>query len=129
VSLVGQAGQPVIHNGPMVGIRCGGQAVVSPATDAVLALESAVPASPSPCIRCSWCTDHCPARLNVAALNDAFEVCDLSLAHRLAAQACVECGVCSYVCPARLPLSQRARQLKRILAGIESTSPLLASMA
>jgi electron transport complex protein RnfC len=125
-SLVGRADQPVIHNGPMVGVRCTDQTVVTPSTDAVLAVASVVPASPSPCIRCSWCTDHCPARLNVAELNDAFELSDLSLARRLTAQACVECGVCTYVCPARLPLSQRVKQLKRVLCGLDRDLPLFA---
>jgi electron transport complex protein RnfC len=66
-------------------------------------------------VRCGWCTDHCPARLNVAALNDAFELGDIAFADRAGALACVECGLCSYVCPARLPLSQRVRRLKRNL--------------
>lgn len=124
MSLLGQAVQPVIHNGPMVAIRCSPGAVVGPTTDAVLALESDMPAPAGPCIRCSWCTDHCPARLNVAALNDAFELCDLNMARKLVAQACVECGVCTYVCPARLPLSRRTTQLKRVLTGMDDNLPL-----
>jgi electron transport complex protein RnfC len=51
---------------------------------------------------------------------------DLSLARRLTAQACVECGVCTYVCPARLPLSQRVKQLKRVLCGLDRDLPLFA---
>jgi len=117
LALAGQDEQPVIQNGPMVGVRCTPRAVVSPATDAVLALAAAVPAPPGPCIRCCWCTDHCPARLNVAALNDAYELGRLDRARQLVAAACVECGVCTYVCPARLPLSQRVKQLKRALQG------------
>jgi len=103
----------ILHGGPMAGTPCPDGAVVTPATHAVLSLEAAPPPLPSPCIRCGWCTDHCPARLNVAALNDAFELSLPERARRAGALACVECGVCSYVCPARLPLSQRVRQLKR----------------
>jgi len=124
LELVGQDTQPVVQNGPMVGIRCSPEAVVGPATDSVLALEASVPVPASPCIRCSWCTDHCPARLNVAALNDAFELSDLRRARKLVATACVECGVCSYVCPARLPLSERVRQLKRAVTSIKQAMPL-----
>ncbi len=58
----------------MVGLRCLPTAVVTPATDALLAIDEAPPAVPTPCIRCGWCTDHCPARLNVAILNDDFEL-------------------------------------------------------
>jgi electron transport complex protein RnfC len=106
-------GPTLVHGGPMAGILCDGRAVVTPATGAVLSLEVARMPLPGPCIRCGWCTDHCPARLNVAMLNDAFE---LSLVDRAAsggALACVECGVCSYICPAKLPLTQRVKQLKR----------------
>jgi len=126
LELVGRADQPVIHNGPMVGIRCSPESVVGPSTDAVLALGASAAAPPSPCIRCSWCTDHCPARLNVALLNDAFELGRIDRARKLIAPACVECGVCTYVCPARLPLSQRVRQLKRAIRDIETSMPLFA---
>ena len=127
LALVEDAAQPVIHNGPMVGLRCPPDAVVGPATDVILALEAAVPNPPTPCIRCSWCTDHCPARLNVAALNDAFELGRIAQARRLIAPACVECGVCTYVCPARLPLSQRVKQLKRAIQHNAQSMPLFAS--
>jgi electron transport complex protein RnfC len=106
---------PVVHGGPMFGTRLPPEAVVSPSTDALLVLQTPEEPLPSPCVRCGWCTDHCPARLNVAALNDAFELGDIAFADRAGALACVECGLCSYVCPARLPLSQRIRRLKRNL--------------
>ncbi|MFZ1989812.1 MAG: RnfABCDGE type electron transport complex subunit C [Alphaproteobacteria bacterium] len=108
--------EPIIHGGPMVGLRCHTLAVVTPATDALLAIDEAPPAAPTPCIRCGWCTDHCPARLNVAILNDDFELSGVNHARRLRVAACVECGVCSYVCPARLPLTERVKQLKQATA-------------
>lgn len=107
---------PLLHGGPMNGLQCRPDSVVTFATDALLAVDAAPESIPTPCIRCGWCTDHCPARLNVAALNDAFELGLLQRAQRLGAQACMDCGVCSYICPARLPLSQRVRQLKGSLA-------------
>lgn len=111
---IAQSGtQPLIHGGPMVGLECTPDAVVTAATDALLAIEP-MPFEPAgTCIRCGWCTDHCPARLNVAALNDAFELGMVDLARRAGVRACLECGVCSYVCPARLPLTSRLEQLKR----------------
>jgi len=103
----------VLHGGPMAGLACPAEAVVTPATAAVLALEASPRPVPTACIRCGWCTDHCPARLNVSALNDAFELSLVDDARRGGAAACVRCGVCSYVCPARLPLMYRVQQLKR----------------
>lgn len=110
---VADSDMPVIHGGPMIGVRCRANAVVGPQTDALLAIDIRPPKTPTPCIRCGWCTDHCPARLNVALLNDYFELADSMTAARAGAVACVDCGICSYVCPARLPLSQRVKQLKR----------------
>jgi len=102
----------VVHGGPLIGMLCDETTVVTPATDAVLAITPS-PYSPSgPCIRCGWCTDHCPTRLNVSALNDDFELSQVEHAGRLYVSACVGCGVCSYICPARLPLMQRVKQLK-----------------
>jgi len=113
--LVEDTAGTILHGGPMVGMRCTDDAVVTAATDAVLAVPIPAAPLPSPCIRCAWCTDHCPARLNVAALNDAFELGNIKQARRLGAVACVGCGVCSYVCPARLPLAQRVKQLQAAL--------------
>jgi len=123
--LPGAAQGPLIHGGPMVGLRCTDRAVVTPATDAVLAIREAPPAVPGTCIRCGWCTDYCPARLNVAAMNDAFELVQFDLAERLGVRACVGCGVCSYVCPARLPLSQRVRRLRQGIDDLARQMPLL----
>ena len=102
----------IIHGGPMTGIECTTDAVITASTRAVLALEPAALEVFRPCIRCGWCTDYCPAGLNVATLNDAFEHGVMEQAEREVVPACVECGICSYVCPAKLPLTQRVKQLK-----------------
>ena len=105
----------LVHGGPMSGRLCGGRAVVWHGTDAVLAIDPVEPVISAPCIRCGWCTDHCPARLNVSALNDFHELGQVRKARRIGALGCVGCGVCTYVCPARLPLAQRVKQLKRMI--------------
>ena len=112
---------PVLHGGPMAALDCPPDAVVGPATDALLAIRMPKHQSPGVCIRCGWCTDYCPARLNVTALNDTFELGRVDQARKLGVEACMGCGVCSYVCPARLPLSQRVRSLRRIVASHRST--------
>ncbi len=110
----------VIHGGPMIGTLCNDETVVTPATDAILSITPSPHTPPSPCIRCGWCADHCPARLNVPALNDDFELSMVEDARRAGVSACVGCGVCSYACPARLPLTQRVGELK--LAAIDAAA-------
>lgn len=116
------AADPILHGGTMVGLRCTDGAVVGPASNCVLAVSTVPAPLPGPCIRCGWCTDHCPARLNVASLNDHYELGQLDRSRRAGVAACVECGVCSYICPARLPLSQRVKQLKRLLRPVPAAS-------
>ncbi|MCD4824921.1 MAG: 4Fe-4S dicluster domain-containing protein [Phycisphaerae bacterium] len=120
---------PVILGGPMIGQVAADGAVTSPGVDAVLATDPTPPGTPVQCIRCGWCRDHCPARLNVAMLNDHYELGHVSQAERLGALSCVECGVCSYVCPARLPLTERVRQLKSSIRRWRQTMPLFQDVA
>lgn len=122
--LAGAWKQALVHGGPMTGLWCEGEPVAGPATDAVLALAEPPHVVPRPCIRCGWCTDYCPARLNVAMLNDEYELNLLDSSRRAGVMACVECGVCSYVCPAWLPLSRRVRQLKWAIRLTDARTPL-----
>jgi electron transport complex protein RnfC len=114
--LTGMTPRSLTHNGPMAGLACTSNAVVTPVTDAVLAIGLSDLATPYTCIRCGWCGDHCPSRLNVAALNDAYELVDVAWARRMGATACIGCGICSYVCPSRLPLAERAKALHQAVA-------------
>lgn len=114
--LAGAAEGPLLYNGPMTGLRCPHDAVVSAGTEAILAFAAQSQGTPTPCIRCGWCSDHCPARLNVAALNDSYELGLIEHGRESGVMACVACGVCSYLCPARLPLAQRMNSLKWAIA-------------
>ncbi|HUT58002.1 MAG TPA: 4Fe-4S dicluster domain-containing protein [Phycisphaerae bacterium] len=122
--LAGQADGLLVHGGVMSGHMCSPATVVTAATDAVLAIAREPAVAAAPCIRCGWCTDHCPARLNVAALNDIYELGRVERSERAGVLACVECGVCTYVCPARILLSQRVKQLKRVVFGLRERIPL-----
>ena len=105
-------------------LPCPPETVTGPDCDAVLALDPTPTGAAAQCIRCGWCRDHCPARLNVAALNDMHELAHLDQADRLGALSCVGCGVCSYICPARLPLTERVQELKRTLCQTRQSMPL-----
>lgn len=108
--------------GPMTGTRLEGEAVIGPATSAVLALPPSGEQPAGVCIRCGWCTDQCPVRLNVADLNDQYELGQVARAARHDAQACIGCGVCSYVCPASIPLTARMWRLKAAARMLEPVS-------
>jgi electron transport complex protein RnfC len=69
--------------------------------------------NPSPCIRCGWCVDACPTRVQPAAVLEACQRNDIDLAERAGIEACIECGVCSYVCPSQLPLLEGIRKMKQ----------------
>jgi electron transport complex protein RnfC len=71
----------------------------------VLHVASAPPAiNPQPCIRCGWCFEACPTRVQPAIALDATQTGDQALAERAGIDACIECGICSYVCPSHLPI-------------------------
>jgi Na+-translocating ferredoxin:NAD+ oxidoreductase subunit C len=106
---------PVIYGPAMTGEAMPAGAAVGCEASLLLAERLDPPGAPTPCIRCGWCGDYCPARLNVSALNDDFELGRADRADRRGVLACVECGVCSYVCPARLPLARRMLLLKQAI--------------
>jgi electron transport complex protein RnfC len=95
------------------------------ATDAIVAggdltlhvMPRQVPPMPDPCIRCSWCVESCPTRVQPAGLLEAAQAGDLELGRHYGLDGCIECGVCSYVCPSRLPLVRGIRSLKAKDAG------------
>ncbi len=113
--LASPAEPPIVIGSPMIGRIASPRSVVGPGTDAILALKPTKPGSSTQCIRCGWCRDHCPTRLNVAVLNDLYELGHVEPADDLGALSCLGCGVCTYICPARLPLTERVRQLKLAL--------------
>ncbi len=94
-------------------IRVPRDAIVSAGGE--LSIDAGVPSppiNPDPCIRCGWCVESCPVRINPAGILEAAQDNDLALADRYGLDACVECGICSYVCPSRLPLLGAIRNLR-----------------
>ncbi len=69
-------------------------------------------ANPDPCIRCGWCMDTCPTRVQPATLLDAAQRQDAGMARRGGIHACIECGLCAHVCPSKLPLLGAIREMK-----------------
>jgi electron transport complex protein RnfC len=70
------------------------------------------PVIPEPCIRCAWCIEACPTRVQPALVLDAAQRGDSLMAGRAGIGACIECGVCEHVCPSRLPLLGAIRAIR-----------------
>ena len=93
-------------------LRITSDAVVS-GSELVIHLSDLEPANnPDPCIRCGWCVEVCPTRVQPAGVLEAAQRNDADLAERMGISACIECGLCSFVCPSRLPLLGAIRKIK-----------------
>ncbi len=68
---------------------------------------------PDPCIRCAWCVEACPVRIQPAGLLEAAQRNDHALAIEYGLESCIECGICAYVCPSELPLLKGIRALRK----------------
>jgi electron transport complex protein RnfC len=75
--------------------------------------------SPQPCVRCGWCLEACPTRVQPAGILEAAQRVDRIMADRAGLHACIECGLCSHVCPSRLPLLEAVRWWRAVNADIE----------
>ena len=108
----------VIYGGPIMGIAVPDMDVpVLKNTNALLALDEkeAAPAKTTACIRCGACANHCPFRLNPAAMAKAYERNDMEALEELRVDICMECGCCSFICPAHRPLVQTHKLAKAAL--------------
>jgi electron transport complex protein RnfC len=66
-----------------------------------------------PCIRCGYCLDACPIRLDPAQLGNLARSQEYTrMADEFHLMDCFECGSCSFVCPSHIPLVQQFRFAK-----------------
>lgn len=98
-------------------VRLSPDAVVAGTELTVDAGPLAPPINPDPCIRCGWCVENCPVRINPAGILEAAQENDRGEAERHGLHACIECGICSYVCPSRLPLLESVREVRAGMRG------------
>jgi ferredoxin len=73
--------------------------------------------NPAPCVRCGWCFEACPTRVQPALVLEAAQLDSESLARKAGIEACIECGVCTYVCPSELPLLGGVRHIRSRQSG------------
>ena len=115
--VMAQAGVPIQHRLLRAGsllrdLRIVPDAVIGGGELVIHATAVETPTNPDPCIRCGWCVEGCPTRIQPAGLLEASQHNDQALAEHFGIDACIECGICSYVCPSNLPLLEGIRKLK-----------------
>ena len=107
----------LVMGGPMMGFSLSSDAVpVVKASNNILVMrEQTIPHSPGlhdECIRCSKCTEVCPASLLPQQLYWHTRAQAWDRAQEFHLSDCIECGCCSAVCPSNIPLVQYYRAAK-----------------
>ncbi len=106
----------LLMGGPMMGFTVSDDTVpVVKTTNCILAVtreEMPSPPPEQPCIRCSKCTEVCPADLLPQQLYWFSYSGNLDAAQDYNLFDCIECGCCAYVCPSHIPLVQYYRHSK-----------------
>jgi len=115
---VGDANQQhLVMGGPMMGFSLSSDRVpIVKASNNILVMQQAtIPqhaGDHAECIRCSKCTDVCPAQLLPQQLYWHARAKAYDKAEEYNLFDCIECGCCSAVCPSEIPLVQYYRAAK-----------------
>lgn len=112
----GASGQ-LVMGGSMMGFALSGSEVpIVKASNCIMVMrEETIPKSPGyhdECIRCSKCTEVCPAQLLPQQLYWHARAKAYERTQEFHLFDCIECGCCSTVCPSRIPLVQYYRAAK-----------------
>jgi electron transport complex protein RnfC len=114
----------LIMGGPMMGMLLpNADLPVTKATNCLIAAaagEISPPRPEMPCIRCSECSQVCPALLLPQELLTAARRNDMEALNSLGVTACIECGCCDYVCPSHIPMTVRFIEAKQKLNEYEA---------
>ena len=106
----------LLMGGPMMGFALRSDDIpVIKTSNCILAVgrnEMPPPPPALPCIRCSKCTEVCPADLLPQQLYWFARSGNLDAAQDYSLFDCIECGCCAYVCPSHIPLVQYYRHAK-----------------
>ena len=107
----------LVMGGPMMGFSLSGDQVpIVKASNCIMVMrEQTIPHSPGyhdECIRCSKCTEVCPAQLLPQQLYWHARASAFERAQEFHLFDCIECGCCSAVCPSSIPLVQYYRAAK-----------------
>jgi len=109
--------QHLVMGGPMMGFSLSGDRVpIVKASNNILVMQQQIipsqPGNHAECIRCSKCTDVCPAQLLPQRLYWHARAKSYDKTEEFNLFDCIECGCCSAVCPSEIPLVQYYRAAK-----------------
>ena len=109
--------QHLVMGGPMMGFSLSGDRVpIVKASNNILVMQQQIipsqPGNHAECIRCSKCTDVCPAQLLPQQLYWHARAKSYDKTEEFNLFDCIECGCCSAVCPSEIPLVQYYRAAK-----------------
>ena len=112
----GTSGQ-LVMGGPMMGFSLStDQVPIVKASNCIMVMrEKTIPQEPGyhdECIRCSKCTEVCPAQLLPQQLYWHARAKAWESTQEFHLFDCIECGCCSAVCPSQIPLVQYYRAAK-----------------
>ena len=110
-------GGHLVMGGPMMGFSLSGaQVPIVKASNCIMVMrEETIPRTPGyhdECIRCSKCTEVCPAQLLPQQLYWHARAQAWERTQEFHLFDCIECGCCSAVCPSQIPLVQYYRAAK-----------------
>ncbi len=114
----------VLHQGTIQGGSMMGKVVVNDefpiekTTNCIIATckeDFPEPGQEQACIRCGYCEQACPARLQPQFLVASIRSQEWDRSSALGISDCIECGACSYVCPSNIPLVHYFRAAKENL--------------
>ena len=107
----------LVMGGPMMGFALSGDSLpIVKASNCIMVMhEETIPHAPGyhdECIRCSKCTEVCPAQLLPQQLYWHARAKAYDRTQDFHLFDCIECGCCSAVCPSQIPLVQYYRAAK-----------------
>lgn len=111
-----QATPKIVMGGPMMGFTLADAAIPVVKTTNCLLVPSTHElrddGAERACIRCSACSDACPANLLPQQLYWHAKAKEYDKTEEYDLFDCIECGACAYVCPSEIPLVHYYRQAK-----------------
>jgi len=107
----------LVMGGPMMGFSLStDQVPIVKASNSIMVMrEETIPQAPGyhdECIRCSKCTEVCPAQLLPQQLYWHARAKAYERTQEFHLFDCIECGCCSAICPSQIPLVQYYRAAK-----------------